>query len=47
MRIYQNIEEMVKEVERDLYEMGITYTSKTVQDQKVELQTLEIWKSVV
>lgn len=46
MRIYQNIPEMIKEIERDLYEMGITYESETVQDKKVsgaEAQTLELF----
>jgi hypothetical protein len=32
MRIYQNCYEMIREVERDLAEMGITYKSETVQD---------------
>lgn len=36
MRIYQDPVEMVKEVERDLFEMGIRYQSTTVQDQQVE-----------
>lgn len=36
MRIFTSAVEMVKEVERDLYEMGTEYQSKTVQDQNVE-----------
>ncbi len=46
MRIYNDPAEMIKEVERDLYEMGIMYTSETVQDKKVkgnEAQTLELF----
>lgn len=46
MRIYTNPIEMIKEVERDLYEMGITYQSATVQDKKVagkEAETLELY----
>lgn len=46
MRIYSNPLEMIKEVERDLYEMGITYQSATVQDKKLEGkegETLEIY----
>lgn len=35
MRIFQNPVEMVKEIERDLFEMGIQYQSWTVQDQSV------------
>jgi hypothetical protein len=35
MRIYNDPMEMVKEVERDLYEMGIRYQSETVQDRVV------------
>jgi thymidylate synthase len=46
MRIYQNPMEMIKEVERDLFEMGIRYQSETVQDQKVaenpQYQTIEL-----
>lgn len=34
MRIYLNVMEMVKEVERDLFEMGTRYQTETVQDQK-------------
>ena len=36
MRIFQDPMEMIKEVERDLFEMGIRYQSTTVQDQQVE-----------
>ena len=47
MRIYNDVLEMVKEVERDLFEMGIRYQSKTVQDQHVEkdprFQTIELF----
>lgn len=47
MRIYLNPTEMVKEVERDLFEMGIKYQSKTVQDKNVaddpDFQTLELF----
>ena len=35
MRIYKNSFEAIREVERDLCEMGITYQSKTCQDQDV------------
>jgi thymidylate synthase len=35
MRIYQDAMEMIKEVERDLFEMGIRYQSDTVQDLRV------------
>ena len=46
MRIYQDPKEMVREVERDLFEMGIRYQSSTVQDQHVEddpdYQTIEL-----
>lgn len=35
MRIYQDCLEMVKEVERDLGEMGIGYQTETVQDKNV------------
>jgi len=35
MRIYQNPVEMVKEVERDLFEMGVRYHTETVQDKFV------------
>ena len=42
-----NALEMVKEVERDLFEMGIRYQSKTVQDKNVaddpEFETLELY----
>lgn len=36
MRIYSNPMEMVREVERDLFEMGVRYQSDTVQDQEVK-----------
>lgn len=36
MRIFQDCLEMVKEVERDLFEMGVCYESETVQDKKLE-----------
>lgn len=36
MRIFTDAMEMVKEVERDLYEMGTVYQTATVQDQHVE-----------
>ncbi len=46
MRIYKDCYEMVKEVERDLYEMGIKYQSTTVQDKQVDknkkYETLEL-----
>jgi len=46
MRIFKDCMEMIKEVERDLFEMGIKYQSKTVQDKDVSLdedfQTLEL-----
>lgn len=46
MRIYLDGMEMVREVERDLYEMGVRYQSATVQDQNVEddprYETLEL-----
>jgi thymidylate synthase len=46
MRIYQDATEMVREVERDLFEMGVRYQSGTVQDQLVEddpmYQTIEL-----
>jgi len=35
MRIYQSTVEMIREVERDLFEMGVRYQSATVQDQQV------------
>ncbi|NIV96159.1 hypothetical protein GWN42_26060 [candidate division KSB1 bacterium] len=47
MRLFQSTIEMVKEVERDLFEMGIRYQSKTVQDQQVaddpKFQTIELF----
>jgi len=46
MRIFTNPVEMVKEVERDLFEMGTRYQSSTVQDQDVaddpDFQTMEL-----
>ena len=46
MRIFQNTGEMVREVERDLFEMGVRYQSKTVQDQDVgddpKFRTIEL-----
>lgn len=46
MRIYQDALEMIKEVERDLFEMGIRYQSDTVQDKDVSsdpgYETLEL-----
>ena len=46
MRIFTNPLEMVKEVERDLFEMGTRYQSATVQDQDVadnpDFQTMEL-----
>jgi thymidylate synthase len=46
MRIYDDAMEMVKEVERDLFEMGIRYQSATVQDKVVaddpRYQTIEL-----
>ena len=46
MRIYTDAVEMIKEVERDLFEMGIRYQSTTVQDRIVgndpEFQTIEL-----
>jgi len=47
MRIYKDPMEMIKEVERDLFEMGLRYQSKTVQDQDVaedpDFQTVELF----
>jgi len=42
MRHFNNIHEMYYEVQRDLKEMGIKYVSETVQDQKVNKNTLEL-----
>lgn len=46
MRIFSDAIEMVREVERDLFEMGTTYQSKTCQDQDVsdnpDFQTKEL-----
>lgn len=47
MRLYQSVIEMIKEVERDLFEMGIRYQTETVQDQQVgndpKFQTIELF----
>ncbi len=47
MRIFLNALEMIKEVEREIYEMGIKYQSKTVQDKQVgndpDFETLELY----
>ena len=46
MRIYQNALEMIKEVERDLAEMGVRYQSYSVQDKIVkddhDYETMEL-----
>lgn len=46
MRIFTDPVEMIREVERDLFEMGTTYQSKTCQDQDVsdnpDFQTKEL-----
>jgi len=46
LRIFKNCLEMIKEVERDLYEMGIPYQSATVQDKDVsrnkDFKTMEL-----
>lgn len=46
MRLFVRADDMIREVERDLYEMGTRYQSKTVQDQEVandpDFQTIEI-----
>lgn len=46
MRIFVSAFDMIKEVERDLYEMGTRYQSATVQDQDVannpDFQTMEL-----
>lgn len=42
MRIFTSVDEMYNEVKRDLKEMGITYTSQTVQDEAVNKITLEL-----
>jgi len=36
MRIYKNCKEAVKEIERDMYEMGLEVQGATVQDKNVE-----------
>ena len=43
MRIYANPLEMIKEVERDLVEMGVVYQSATCQDKNVSKD--ERWKT--
>jgi len=47
MRLYQDAMEMVKEVERDLFEMGVRYQTETVQDQAVKndpkFRTIELF----
>lgn len=47
MRIYAEPMEMIKEIERDLYEMGHRYQSATVQDQDVadnpDFETIELF----
>ncbi len=43
MRVYQNIHEMYDEVQRDLKEMGVIYTSATVQDKQVNEPTKELY----
>lgn len=46
MRIFTSAADMIKEVERDLFEMGTRYQSATVQDQNVadnpDFQTIEL-----
>lgn len=46
MRIFKNCKEMVSEVHRDLFEMGITVKPKTMQDKTVaglkDFETLEL-----
>jgi len=46
MRIYNEPVEMIKEVERDLFEMGIRYQTATVQDENVadnpDFMTIEL-----
>ena len=46
MRIYINPIDMIKEVERDLFEMGIRYSTETVQDKNVkndpDYETIEL-----
>jgi len=47
MRIFDDAVEMRREVERDLFEMGVRYQSKTVQDKHVEddpdFRTIELF----
>jgi thymidylate synthase len=47
MRIYKDALEMIKEVERDLYEMGINYQSYSVQDQIVKDDPNFLTKEIV
>lgn len=46
MRIYKNCKEMVSEVHRDLFEMGVKVTPKTMQDKTItgqkDYETLEL-----
>lgn len=46
MRIYKNCKEMVSEVHRDLFEMGVKVTPKTMQDKTIagrkDFETLEL-----
>lgn len=42
MRIYKDFLECAKEIERDLWELGATCTTKSVQDQKGEFETKEL-----
>lgn len=46
MRIFSSPLEMIREVERDLFEMGVRYQSETVQDKQVKsdprYQTIEL-----
>ncbi len=42
MRLYKDCLEMVKETERELFEMGIRVQSETVQDKKVSEMSMEL-----
>lgn len=42
MRIYQSLFEAVKEVERDLWEMGVDVDVQSMQDKKGEFKTKEV-----
>ena len=42
MRIYQNCREAVREVERDLWEMGIDVTTHSMQDKVGQFDTKEL-----